>query len=84
MKLDIVKVKHDSAKGYRIINATDFDPERHELYGSEKTEQESVYDAVTRESMKAFLSDRGVNFPANIKTDKLIELYEAEAAKDAE
>lgn len=36
---------------------------------------------VTRDEMKAYLTEKGVEFPANIKGDKLAELYAAELAK---
>lgn len=36
---------------------------------------------VSREGMKAFLVEKGVTFPANIKGPALSELYEAEKAK---
>lgn len=36
---------------------------------------------VTRDKMKAFLAEKGVEFPANIPTAKLAELYATEKAK---
>lgn len=44
-------------------------------------EEESKADGPTREAMKSFLTANGVTFPANIKGDKLAELYAAEKAK---
>lgn len=38
----------------------------------------------TRDEMKAYLAEKGVEFPQNIKGDKLAELYAAEKAKDTE
>lgn len=35
----------------------------------------------TREAMKSFLTANSVTFPANIKSEKLVELYAAEKAK---
>jgi hypothetical protein len=32
MRIPTVKIKHDHPRGYAIINASDFDAERHELY----------------------------------------------------
>ena len=32
MQVPTVKVKRDGPKGYRLINKSDFDPARHELF----------------------------------------------------
>lgn len=44
-------------------------------------EDQEKTDGPTREAMKSFLTANGVAFPANIKSDKLAELYAAEKAK---
>ena len=33
--IETVKVKRDCMRGYKIINKSDFDPDRHELLDSE-------------------------------------------------
>ena len=74
----LIKSTHPESQGdFVVIENDDFDPEKHEVYveGEEKTE------GPTREAMKSFLTTCGVTFPANIKGDKLAELYAAEKAK---
>lgn len=34
-RLETVKIKRDTPRGFTIINKTDFDPARHELFDSE-------------------------------------------------
>lgn len=68
MQIETVKVKREGPKGCKIINKTDFDPEIHELYESDPT-------GPTRDEMKAYLTEKGVEFPQNIKGDKLAEMY---------
>ena len=47
----------------------------------EQEPEEKSESGPTREAMKSFLTTCGVTFPANIKGDKLAELYAAEKAK---
>lgn len=37
-----VKVKRDGPKGYRIINQSDFDPKKHELFEEPKAADEPI------------------------------------------
>jgi hypothetical protein len=76
--IETVKIKRDNEKGYRIINKSSFDPEQHELYEAAKAEGSG---GPTRDEMKAFLAEKGIEFPANIRNDKLTELYEAAKAE---
>lgn len=72
MIIETVKVVKDSERGWHIINKCDFDPEKHTLFDES---------APTREEMKAFLKERELEFPNNIKTHALVELYNAEKDK---
>lgn len=64
-----IKSTHPESQGdFVIIEDGDFNEEIHELYKPEG-------DGPTRDEMKAFLVEKGVEFPANIKADKLAELY---------
>lgn len=74
----LIKSTHPESQGdFVVIEDADFNPEKHEVYveGEEETE------GPTREAMKSFLTTCGVTFPANIKGDKLAELYAAEKVK---
>lgn len=56
-------------------------PGPHVYKSPENKLPEVKWSGPTREAMKSFLTTNGVTFPANIKGDKLAELYAAEKAK---
>lgn len=39
MMIPTVKVRRDGAKGFRLINEADFDPERHDLFDAPKAKR---------------------------------------------
>lgn len=53
-----------------IINESDYDPRQYELFDNKK---DSVAD---KETLKAFLNEKGVDYPKNISEKKLMKLYE--------
>lgn len=53
-----------------ILNESDFDSEKHELYDGK---EESTID---KKALKAFLDEKKVAYPKNISEKKLVELYE--------
>lgn len=52
-----IKVKRDGPKGYRLINASAFDPAKHELFEAEPTEP-------TKEELQAKCVELGIEFDA--------------------
>lgn len=65
-----IKSSHPESQGaFVIIEDADFNPDTMEEYGIE-------LNGPSRDEMKSFLTEKGVEFPANIKGDKLVELYE--------
>jgi len=41
-KLPTIKVKDENPRGWKIINASDFDPDKHEIFGAVVTKQKAV------------------------------------------
>lgn len=82
MIVPTVKVKRDGPKGYRIINKSDFDPAKHELFDSkaEKTSTgaaDKPLDDMTAAELKDMATEKGLDFPGNVSKAKLIEMLSA-------
>lgn len=76
MKLATVTIKADTEKGFVIINASEFDEEKHELFDAEAAALPS------REELEELAAEHEVKFPKNISDKKLAaKIDEAIAAK---
>lgn len=57
-----IKVKRDGPKGYRLINASDFDPAKHELFDTAELTEPT--EGPTKEGLQAKCVELGIEFDA--------------------
>lgn len=53
MQVSTVKIKADNPKGYRIINASDFDPKQHQVVEGEAPAEKSAAEVAATEELEA-------------------------------
>jgi len=77
-RIPTLKVADDNPRGWKIINASAFDPDRHEIWTDEDNGPEGpIHD---RDALKARAAELGLRFGPRMSSEKLADLVaEAEA-----
>lgn len=73
MLIPTVKIKKDSARGWSIINESDFDPDKHELFDAPENDGIDI-DAMSKSDVKEVLDAHGVEYDGRAKLENLREL----------
>lgn len=71
-----IRVKRDGPKGYHIINASDFDPAKHEAYDAAADTDNVDLHKMKVEELKALAADRLVDLGDNTKKADIIAALE--------
>ena len=75
MLIPTVKIKKDSARGWSIINESDFDPDRHELFdaAAETSDGDGPIDldAMDKAALREVLDAHGVEYDGRKGEDDL-------------
>lgn len=69
MLIPTVKIKKDSARGWSIINESDFDPDKHELFDADDGPID--LDAMNKGEIKEVLDAHGVEYDGRAKLENL-------------
>lgn len=70
MRIPTVKIKKDSERGWSIINESDFDPDKHELFDAPEDDGLDI-DAMNKGDVKEILDAHGVEYDGRAKLDDL-------------